>query len=161
MSETPAHRPTLGSSVRLCVRLCSPPSPRSAFCHSRLACVFCKWILTACACFFFYFKHSLFRGFPGGSVGKESTCSVGDPGSIPGFGKIPWRRKWQPTPVFLPGESHGQRSLAGSNPWGRKESDTTERLDQPVFIWPCRVSFAARRVLVASYRIFTCRAWTF
>ena len=39
-----------------------------------------------------------------------------------------WRRKWQPTPVFLPGESHGGRSLVGYSPWGRKESDTTERL---------------------------------
>ena len=35
-------------------------------------------------------------------------------------GKIPWRRKWQPTPVFLPGESHGQRNLAGYSPWGHK-----------------------------------------
>ena len=43
-------------------------------------------------------------------------------------GKIPWRRKWQPTPVFLPGESHGQRGLVGYSPRGRKESDTTERL---------------------------------
>ena len=42
--------------------------------------------------------------------------------------KIPWRRTWQPTPVFLPGESHGQRSLAGYSPWGHKESDTTEQL---------------------------------
>ena len=42
--------------------------------------------------------------------------------------KIPWRREWQPTPVFLPGESHGQRSLAGCRPQGRKESDLTERL---------------------------------
>ena len=40
----------------------------------------------------------------------------------------PWRRAWQPTPVFLPGEFHGQRSLVGYSPWGRKESDTTERL---------------------------------
>ena len=40
----------------------------------------------------------------------------------------PWRRKWQPTPVFLPGEPHGQRSLAGYSPRGRKESDTTEQL---------------------------------
>ena len=40
--------------------------------------------------------------------------------------KIPWRRKWQPTPVFVPGESHGQRSLAGYSPWGRQESDTIE-----------------------------------
>ena len=42
--------------------------------------------------------------------------------------KIPWRRAWQPTPVFLPGESNGQRRLAGCSPWGCKESDTTEQL---------------------------------
>ena len=44
----------------------------------------------------------------------------------PWVGKIPWRRARQPTPVFLPGESHGQRSLAGYSPWSHKESDTTE-----------------------------------
>ena len=44
------------------------------------------------------------------------------------IGKIPWRRKWQPTPVFLPEESHGQRSLIGYSPRGRKQSDMTERL---------------------------------
>ena len=43
-------------------------------------------------------------------------------------GKFPWRRKWQPTAVFLPGKSHGQRSLVGYSPWGRKELDMTERL---------------------------------
>src|SRR5574340_1189981 len=43
-------------------------------------------------------------------------------------GKIPWRRAWQPTPVFLPGESHRERSLVGCSPWGREELDTTERL---------------------------------
>ena len=51
---------------------------------------------------------------------------------IPGFDlqvrKIPWRRKWQPTPAFLPGESRGWRSLAGYSPCGRKESDMTESL---------------------------------
>ena len=41
-------------------------------------------------------------------------------------GKIPWKREWQPTLVFLPGEPHGQRSLAGYSPWGRSESDTAE-----------------------------------
>ena len=46
----------------------------------------------------------------------------------PSIAKIPWRRKWLPTLVFLPGESHGQRSLTGYSPQGRKESDTTERL---------------------------------
>ena len=49
-----------------------------------------------------------------------------DVGSVPGVGKIPWRRAWQPTPVFLLGESHGQRRLAGYSPQGRKESDVIE-----------------------------------
>ena len=57
---------------------------------------------------------------------KEFACNAGDPGSIPGLGRFPWRRKWQPTPVFLPGESHGQRSLLGYSPRGHKESDMTE-----------------------------------
>ena len=56
--------------------------------------------------------------FPCSSVGKESTCNAGDPGSIPGSGRFPWRKKWQPPPVYLPG--HGQRSLVGYNPRGRK-----------------------------------------
>ena len=43
-----------------------------------------------------------------------------DSGFDPWVGKIPWRRAWQPTPVFLPGESHGQGSLVGYSPWGRK-----------------------------------------
>ena len=43
------------------------------------------------------------------------------------IGKAPWRRAWQPIPVFLPGESHGQRSLVGYSPWGHKELDTTEQ----------------------------------
>ena len=47
-------------------------------------------------------------------------------GFNPWVGKIPWSGAWQPTPVFLPGESHGQRSLAGYSPWGHKELDTTE-----------------------------------
>ena len=66
-------------------------------------------------------------GFPGGSDGKESTCNAGDLGPIPWVGKILQRRKWQPTSVFLPGKSHGQRSLVGYSPRGCKESDTTER----------------------------------
>ena len=50
------------------------------------------------------------------------------PGFDPWVGKIPWRRKWQPTPVLLPGESHGGRSRVGYSPWGRKELDMTEWL---------------------------------
>ena len=61
--------------------------------------------------------------------GPESTCNAGVAGdevSIPGLGRFPWRRAWQPTPIFLPGESHGQRSLVCYNPWSRKVSDLTE-----------------------------------
>ena len=54
---------------------------------------------------------------------------IRDMGSIPGLGrKISWRRKWQPTPVFLPGEFHGQRSLVGSSPQSHKELVTTEAI---------------------------------
>ena len=70
----------------------------------------------------------LYRGFPGGSEVKASACNAGDLGSIPVLGRFPWRRKWQPTPVFLLGESHGWRNLVGYSPRGHKESDTTERL---------------------------------
>ena len=55
--------------------------------------------------------------FPGGSDGKASAYNVG---FNPWVGKISWRRKWQPTPVLLPGKSHGQRSLVGCSPWGHK-----------------------------------------
>ena len=71
-----------------------------------------------------------YMGFPGGSVGKVGiSCNTGDTGDIRlirGLGRFLWRRAWQPTPVFLPGEAHGQRSLAGYSPWSYKESDPTE-----------------------------------
>ena len=75
--------------------------------------------------------------FPGGVSSKESTCH-GRSRRIPRFdpwvGKIPWRRAWKPTPVFLPGESQGQKSLAGYSPWGHTESDTTEQLSTATVI---------------------------
>ena len=61
---------------------------------------------------------SVSLAFPGGPNSKKSAHNMGDLGSIPGVWKIPWRKKWQPAPVFLPGKSHGQRSLAEYNPWG-------------------------------------------
>ena len=48
-----------------------------------------------------------------GSNFKESACNAGDPNSISGLGRSPWRREWLPSPVFLPGEFHGQKSLVG------------------------------------------------
>ena len=62
-------------------------------------------------------------GFPKWLNGKESACQCRRHrklGFHPWVGKIPWRRKWQPTPVFLPGKSHGQRSLVSYGPWGCK-----------------------------------------
>ena len=64
------------------------------------------------------------QGFSGGFSGKQSACN----GFNPWVGKILRRRKWQPTPVFLPEESHGEKSLEGYSPWVCKESDTTEQL---------------------------------
>ena len=66
------------------------------------------------------------QGFPSGSVGKEFIYNARNPlqcrkpGFHPWVGKIPWKRKWQPTPVFLPGKSHGQRSLVGYSQQGHK-----------------------------------------
>ena len=61
--------------------------------------------------------------FPHSSVSKESACSAGDLGLIPGSGRLlGWRRKWLSTPVFFPGKSYGQRSLAGYSPWGTRVS---------------------------------------
>ena len=62
-------------------------------------------------------------GFAGGSVVKNPPAKAGDTCSVPGSGRFPWRRKWQSTPVFLPGESCGQRSSVGYSAWDRKESD--------------------------------------
>ena len=59
---------------------------------------------------------------------KESACNAGGPRFDPWVRKVPWRRQWQPAPVLLPGESYGQRSLAGYSPCGRKELDMTEWL---------------------------------
>ena len=65
-------------------------------------------------------------GLPGGSDGKEQRKR---PGFNPWIRKISWRREWQPTPVFLAGEFHGQKGLAGYSPRGHKESDMTEQLN--------------------------------
>ena len=72
-----------------------------------------------------YLFHNLSLG---GSDGKVPACQCRRREFDPWVWKIPWRRKQQPAPVFLPGESHGQRSLEGYSAWGCKESDTPEGL---------------------------------
>ena len=69
---------------------------------------------------FLFLKYCI---FPGSSAGKESACNAGDLGLTPGFGGSPEGGHGNPL-QFLPGESHGQRSLVGYSPWGCKESDT-------------------------------------
>ena len=84
--------------------------------------------------------------------GKKFACECRRLGFSPWVGKIPWRRKWQPSPVLLPGESHGQRNLAGCIPWGRK-ADTPERLHFILTVrlsLDCLPSSAAEPCLVAA-----------
>jgi len=66
------------------------------------------------------------KGLPRWHSGKESACQCRTQGFDHWVGKIPWRRVWHPTPVFLPGKSHGQRSLVAYSPWGRRQLDTAE-----------------------------------
>ena len=72
---------------------------------------------------------SKYNRLPRWFSGKESVCQCRRHRFDPQVRKIPWRRKWQPTPVFLPGAFQGQRNLMGYSPWGLKESDVTEQLD--------------------------------
>ena len=79
--------------------------------------------------FFFPSVYNNLRVSQVAQVGKSLLANPGDirdSGSIPGTGRFPWKRAWQPTPVFLPGKSHGLRSLAGYSPEGCKDLDITE-----------------------------------
>ena len=115
------------SFLTLCDSMdCSPP-------------FFCPWTVPSKntgVCCLSYFR-GLKRctpfsgGFPGGAVVKNLPADSGDPRGAGSrdtswIKKIPWRRKWQPILVFLPGKFHGQRSLACYSPWTHKESDMTE-----------------------------------
>ena len=82
---------------------------------------------TGCPTFSFLSPAMLTMRLPWCLIGEESACRCRRPGFHPGVGKIPWRRKWLPTPVFFPGKSH--RSLVGCSPWGGKELDTAEQLN--------------------------------
>ena len=77
-------------------------------------------------------------------------------GSLYLFRKIPWRRKWQPTPVLLPGKFHGLRSLLGYSPWGRKESDTTERLQRSSSLTSHPLRRATTNLFSVSVCVYVC-----
>ena len=84
--------------------------------------------VTEHACILFMQICTDYRGLPGGSDDKGSPCNAGDTGFEPWVRKIPWRREWLPTLVFMPGESHGHQSIEGYWPWGPKESYVTKQL---------------------------------
>ena len=88
----------------------------------------------------FHFHYHL-RDFPGGTSGKEPGCQS-ERHKRYGFnswvGKISWRRKWLPTPAFLPRKFHGQRSLVSYSSWGCRESEMTEQLALSHFQWRSR-----------------------
>ena len=96
------------------------------------------------------------------------VCTIhlqwGRPGFNPCVGKIPWRKVWQPTPVFLPGESHGQRSLAGQSLQGHKELDMTEQLSTCVCVCVCVCKFSDLTIvhlIVCTEVIFSYHFWLF
>ena len=70
----------------------------------------------------------IYMGFSGGSDGKESACSAGEPGLIPGSGRSPGEGNGNPLQYSCPENPHGQRTLAGYSPWGHRESDMTKQL---------------------------------
>ena len=82
-------------------------------------------------CIFRFQSLYTIEGFSGGFAVKNPPANAGDTGDgfHPWVWKIPWRRKRQSMPVFLPGKSHRQRGLVGCSPWGHKESNMTEHID--------------------------------
>ena len=91
------------------------------------------------------------KGFLGGSDGKELSCQCRRCRFYPWLQNIPWRRAWKPTPVFLPGEPHRQRSLVDSSPWGHKESDTTGWLTLSLHLqWSPGAATATDRTTIPS-----------
>ena len=97
--------------------------------------------------------------FPGGTSIKEPACQCRGHkrlGFDPWVGKIPWRRKWQPTPVFLPGEFHGQRSLVGYSPWGCKESDLTKHTSRNLTYYTVSSGPSSENTTVTTTENYTC-----
>ena len=102
-------------------------SALQGLCHPSSQANYQRWVGLHCPTVRFDVQLLPWVGFPGGSDGKN-RLKCRRPGFIPWVRKIPWRREWLTTPVFLPGKFYGQRTLSGYSPCGHKESDTTEQL---------------------------------
>ena len=108
-------------------------------------------------------KYLLNRGLFQGLSGKESTCQCRRHTRCrfhPWVGKIPWRKKWQPTPVFLPGISHGQKSLMGYRLWGHKELDMTKQLSTHTHICPINLNADIHTYTQVCTELFIPGLWT-
>ena len=113
--------------AQLCPTLCSPMDcrPPGSSIHGLFQARVLEWVAVS-----FSRGSSLHDGLPFQNTFPQETCFVSG-NWLEGLGcvgKIPWRKKWQPTPVLLPGKFHGWRNLVGYSPWDCKELDTTERL---------------------------------
>ena len=105
--------------------------------------------------FFLWLSNTVARGHPWWLSGKESACQHRSCRFDPWARKSPWRRNWQTSPGFLPRKSHGQRSLVCYSPWGHKESDMTERLNNnciPLYISTTSLSIIYHWI----FRLFPC-----
>ena len=113
------------------VDCCGSQVPKNVFCpsidHTRWAKVYLFLFYFLILNFFILLKYSWFRASLVAQMVKNLPA-MRRPGFDPWVRNIPWSRKRQPTPISLPREFHGQRSLAGYSPYGRKESDTIDRL---------------------------------
>ena len=87
-----------------------------------------------CVLLFLKLLHTSPQGFPGGTTGKESACQCRRHKFDSWVEKIPWRRAWQPTPLFLPGRSHGQRSLGGYDRGVEKSRTRLKQLSMHTYL---------------------------
>ena len=125
-------------------RRCHPPTEWGSFFLKRVLCYCLQDFLSSKSrCSELSYLTTLIAyphypvNLPGSSEVKNLPSNAGDArdsGLFPGSGYIPWRRQWQPTPVFLPGESHGQRSLVGYSPWSRRvgHDGATDHTPHPI-----------------------------
>ena len=126
---------TLSSGVRKCQKQFKKPGWKTQwgnlyFKHYRH---YVRGLLIAFLRYNWYTIYS--TGFPGGLDGKESSSNAGDLGSIPGLGRSPEEGSGNPHQYSYLENPHGQRSLEGCSPWGRKESDTTEQLNHNKYMF--------------------------
>ena len=105
-----------------------------------------------------------FEVLPRWLSGKESACQCRRHKRHkfgPWVGSIPWSRKWQPTPVFLPGKFHGPRNLVGCSPWGHKELDTTEWLSTCIHMNVIWKHYQKGMVLLIQIKNNLCFIWIY